>query len=286
MRVAVVVPNLNQGSYLARTLESLFTQRGIDLRVAVVDGGSEDDSAAVIGRYESKLTYWRSQADHGQAAAINEGIEHLDDTEYVSWVNADDLILPGALARMASHLDAHPQSVAVTGKAHIIDQAGRVTGEYPARPFKRNAFARTCTVCQPASLIRRRAWEAIGGLDESLHMCLDYDLWWRLAKLGPIGFLDEFLACSRDHSTTKTRMRQDLLYQEVFPVLQRHLGYIPWRWCLSQTAYAWRVKHGGRRASDPLSQLICGLLATSRYFRMNGSVRRLLGLTRENLSPQ
>ena len=102
MRVAVVVPNLNQGDYLGQALDSLFSQIGIDLRVAVVDGGSADDSTAVIGRYEKQLVYWRSRADRGQAAAINEGIEHLEDTEYVSWVNADDLILPGALATMAS----------------------------------------------------------------------------------------------------------------------------------------------------------------------------------------
>ena len=176
--------------------------------------------------------------------------------------------------------DAHPQSFAVIGKAHIIDESGRVIGEYPARPFKRNAFSRSCTICQPASLIRRSAWEAIGGLDETLHMCLDYDLWWRLSEVGPIGFLNDFLASSRDHSKTKTRRQQDLLYREVFPVLQRHLGYIPWKWCLSQTAYAWRVAHRGRRASDPLSQLICGLRALNCYFRLNGPVRRFLAFPR------
>ena len=111
MRVAVVVPNLNQGDYLGQALISLFPQVGIDLRVAVVDGGSADDSTAVIGRYEKKLAYWRSRVDRGQAAAINEGIEHLEDTEYVSWVNADDLILPGALARMASYADTGAKSI-------------------------------------------------------------------------------------------------------------------------------------------------------------------------------
>ena len=58
MRVAVVVPNLNQGNYLAHALDSLFAQNGIDLRAAVLDGGSEDDSVSLIRRYERKLAYW------------------------------------------------------------------------------------------------------------------------------------------------------------------------------------------------------------------------------------
>jgi hypothetical protein len=57
-------------------------------------------------------------------------------------------------------------------------------------------------------------------------------------------------------------------------VLQRHLGYVPWRWCLSECAYAWRTAHGGRRANDLMSQLHCGWHALRRYWRVN----RLSGL--------
>lgn len=102
------------------------------------------------------------------------------------------------------------------GQAHIIDEAGRFVGRFPTRPFSRKALARASVVCRPASLVRKSAWDAVGGLDASLHMCLDYDLWWRLAELGPIGFLPEPLACSRDHDhgATKTRALQDRLYAE------------------------------------------------------------------------
>jgi len=135
--------------------------------------------------------------------------------------------------------------------------------------LNRQRLARTCIICQPASLIRARAWAAVGGLDESLQICLDYDLWWRLAKVGPIGFLGEFVASSRDHDATKTRTQHDQVYREAFMVLQRHLGYIPWSWCLSEAAYAWRIAHGGRRANDLRSQLLCGWGALRRYWRVN-----------------
>jgi GT2 family glycosyltransferase len=269
MKVGLAVPNLDQGRFLPQALDSAFGQSGIDLAVAVLDGGSRDDSIAVIRRYESRLDYWRSHPDAGQAAAINEGIARLGTVDHVGWLNADDVLLPGALLTMARYLDEHRECVAVFGDAYIADESGRVTGRFPTRPFTRRALAARSIICQPASLIRRRAWEAVGGLDESLHMCLDYDLWWRLAGLGPIGYVGEPLACSRDHAGTKTRGHQDRLYREVFSVLDRHLAYVPWRWCLSEAAYLWRAAHGGDRARGA-SQVVCGWRAARRFARVNG----------------
>jgi GT2 family glycosyltransferase len=267
MRVAIAVPSLDQGRFLPDALDSLLAQTSVGLAVAVMDGGSRDGSLAVIRRYEDRLGYWRSMPDRGQGAAINEGIARLPGTDYVGWLNADDVLLPGALQRMGSYLNTHPECAAVYGEAHIIDDGGRIVGQFPTRPFERRALARTSIICQPASLIRRRAWEAAGGVDESLHMCLDYDLWWRLSRMGPIGFLPEPLACSRDHDATKTRAHQDRLYDEAFAVLRRHLGYVPWRWCLSEAAYAWRRGHGGERARGITSLVICGWRAARRYAR-------------------
>jgi len=275
-RVGIAVPSLDQGRFLGEALDSLLSQTGVDLEVAVLDGGSRDESAAVIGRYADRLAYWRVGPDGGQAAAVNEGIARLARAEYVGWLNADDILAAGALARMAEHLRAHPESVAVAGEADVVDTSGRVVDRFPSRPFSRRGHARTSIVCQPASLVARRAWDAVGGLDASLHMCLDYDLWWRLSALGPIGYLGgRPLAASRDHDLTKTRGFQDRLYAEAFAVLRRHIGYVPFSWCLSEAAFRWRAAHGGRRASDPLSQLVCVWRAAARHARLN----RLAGLT-------
>ncbi len=277
-RVAIAVPSLDQGRFLGQALDSVFAQTGVDVEVAVLDGGSRDESPDVIRRYESRLAYSRCGPDGGQAAAINEGIARLAGTQYVGWLNADDVLLPAALARMAAYLDAYPECVAAFGQARIIGAAGQVLGRFPTRPFSRRALARTSIICQPASLIRRRAWEAVGGLDESLHMCLDYDLWWRLSKLGSIGTVPDFVACSRDHEATKTRAHQDRHYREAFAVLQRHLGYVPWPWCLSEAAYRWRATHEGQRATGLGSRFVCAVRALDRHVRVNGLSGLLSGL--------
>jgi GT2 family glycosyltransferase len=282
MSVAIVVPNRNHGRFLAEAIESALAQTGVDLKIAVLDGGSHDDSLDVIHRYEFRLDYWRSVPDGGQAAAVNEGVAWLPNTDYVGWLNADDVLLPNALQKMSGYLDVHGECVAVFGQAHIIDEKGCIIGRFPTRPFSRRALARASIICQPASLIRRRTWDAVGGLDASLQMCLDYDLWWRLCRLGPIGFIPEFVASSRDHEATKTWALQGRMYEEAFALLRRHLGYVPWRWCRSETAYAWRAAHDGRRVRGTIGLARCGSRALARYLSVNGP----RGLLRVLRSPQ
>src|SRR5262245_51652048 len=279
--VAIVVPSLNQGQFLGAALASIFAQSEPMVRVAVMDGGSRDRSLDELQAYAPRLAYWRSGPDGGQAAAINEGVERVGMAEYVGWLNADDVLLPGALARLSAHLAGHPCCVPVFGPPHIYDADGGVIGDFPTRPFTRRRLSRTSIICQPASLIRRSAWTAVGGLDESLNVSLDYDLWWRLSQLGSIDFVPEFVACSRDHESTKTRRQQDRMYAESFAIVRRHLGYVPWRWCLSEAAYRWRTTHDGRRASTPVSQLVCAGRALVRYVGLNG----LSGLARRAAGP-
>ena len=176
---------------------------------------------------------WISEPDRGQAAAINKGVSLVASTSYVGWLNADDLLLPHGLTSMASFLNHHPECISVFAKAYIIDEEGRRIGHYPTRAFNKKEFAVHCTISQPASLIRRWAWDAVGGLDESIETCMDYDLWWRLSKIGKIGYLEQFVACSRDHARSKTRTQRVRVNEEAISILLRHWGMVPRNWCMA-----------------------------------------------------
>ncbi len=231
--VGLVVPSFNQGQFLAQALKSTFNQENVSLKVALCDAGSTDETLSLIGLYRDRLTFFRSHQDRGQAAAINEGISQLRETSYVGWLNADDVLLPDGLGVMARFLDQHSEYIAVFGKAYVIDEKGNVAGEYPTRPFRTRAFAIHCTICQPASLIRRWAWDAVGGVNESIQTCMDYDLWWRLSKIGRIGYLEQFVACTRDHAHSKTRMQRKIVNDEAVSILLRHWGMVPLNWCIA-----------------------------------------------------
>jgi hypothetical protein len=228
--IAIITPSLNQGMFIEETIQSVLSQDYPNIEYWVIDGGSTDDTLAVLKRYGDRVK-WISEPDRGQSAAINKGMSQVGDTTYVGWLNADDLLLPHGLKSMASFLDQHPACVAVFGKAYIIDDKGNRTGQYPTKPFNKKEFAVHCTISQPASLIRRSAWETIGGLDESIHRCMDYDLWWRLSGIGEIGYLDRFVASSRDHAQSKTRTQRKEVNEEAISILLRHWGMVPRNWC-------------------------------------------------------
>jgi GT2 family glycosyltransferase len=241
--VSIAVPNYQQGRFLSLALDSIFQQDGINLKVAVMDAGSTDESLEVISKYQSKIHYWRSHPDDGQAAAINEGINSLGDADYVCWLNADDTYLPDGLTEMVSFLEQNPQYIMVFGKGYITDECDNKIGEYPTRKFDRKQFARICTICQPASLMRKSAWDTVGGLDSTLHMCMDYNLWWKLSSLGRLGYLEEFVACSRDHKGTKTRNNVEQYFKEAIYTVRKYYKKVPLHWYLSREAYLTLAKH-------------------------------------------
>lgn len=235
--VTVAVPSFNQGRFLSQALESIFSQN-LTVEVFVLDGGSTDETLDVIRHWEPKLSGWRSGPDAGQAAAINEGIA-LGSAPYVCWLNSDDYFLPGGLARLVEALEAS-EAPAVYGQCtNFIEKNGR---SYPVwvEPFSVDRLAIRCIVSQPATLIRRSAWERIGGTDPQLHMVMDYDLWWRLYKeAGPLLHIGANVAVNREHEATKTKTQRRRHYSEAMAVVRRHYGRVPWKWWIFQPYAVW-----------------------------------------------
>ncbi|WP_233862459.1 glycosyltransferase family 2 protein [Paraburkholderia adhaesiva] len=236
--VTVVVPSYNQAKFLEDALRSIEAQK-VATEIFVMDGGSTDGSVGIIRNWESKLAGWRSHKDGGQAAAINEGIAR-GTAPYVCWLNSDDLLLPGGLDKLVAAMEHHPAWPAAYGKAlHLDDSSGRRTPAW-VEPFSERRLAVRCVITQPASLIRRTAWTALGGLDSTLKMALDYDLWWRLYRYGgPLGFVDEDIAINRNHDATKTRIHRRLHYKEAMETVRRHHGHVPLKWWLAQPYAVW-----------------------------------------------
>lgn len=236
--VTIAVPSYNQGRFLDAALVSIFEQR-LPVEVFVLDGGSSDNSVDIIRNREHLLTGWRSRPDEGQAAAINEGVAQ-GCAPYVCWLNSDDYFLPGGLAKLIQVLDAYPDAPAAYGRAwNLVEKNGR---SYPVwvEPFNEDRLALRCVISQPATLIRRTAWNSVGGVDPELSMAMDYDLWWRLFRYGgPLQFTYEFIAVNREHAATKTQNHRRMHYREAMQVVRRHYGRVPLKWWLSQPYAVW-----------------------------------------------
>ena len=236
--VTIAVPSYNQGRFLADALTSLFEQ-DLPIEIFVVDGGSTDQSVKVIRKFENRLAGWRSHADRGQAAAINEGIAR-GTAPYVGWLNSDDMLLNGGIKRLVGQLEQDAAAPAAYGKVwNCTDTSERREAVF-VEPYNEKRLALRCIVSQPGTLIRRSAWQTVGGLDESLHMAIDYDLWWRLYKrFAPLAFVDEFVALNREHPDTKTSTRRNLHYREAIAIVRKYHGSVPMKWWLAQPYAVW-----------------------------------------------
>jgi len=236
--LTVAVPSFNQGRFLDEALASIFQQE-VPVEVFVLDGGSSDNSLEVIRKWAHRLAGWRSHVDDGQAAAINEGIAQ-GRAPYVCWLNSDDWFLAGGLAKLVSGLEAHQEAPAVYGRSwNVVQKTGK---RYPVwvESFTERRLALRCIVSQPATLIRRSAWEVVGGLDSKLRMAMDYDLWWKLFKsVGPLHFVDDFVAVNREHDDTKTKTQRRRHYQEAMKVVRKYYGRVPLKWWLAQPYAVW-----------------------------------------------
>lgn len=231
--VTIAVPSFNQGDFLHAALGSIFTQN-IPVEVFVLDAGSSDHSVEVIKRWAPQLAGWRSRKDAGQAAAINEGVRS-GSAPYVCWLNSDDYYLAGGLMRLVTALDKSPGFPAAYGRVWNVDVRGSKIKPYWTVPFSRRHLANRCFISQPGTLIRRSAWERVGGVDEHLRMAFDYDLWWRLyLQFGELLYVDAFVAANRRHDKTKTTINRREHYREAMNLVRRHYGRVPVKWYLAR----------------------------------------------------
>ena len=238
--ISVVTPSFNQGAFLEETLLSVLSQEGtFYLDYLVIDGGSDDDSPQIIqafaervekgewqGNCEGTQFRWISEQDRGQADALAKGFQ-LAEGAILAWLNSDDVYLPGTLQVIADFFRDNPEVALLYGDAHYCDATGGLLGRYPTENFDLAKLAWFNFICQPATFFRKEAFEAVGGLDDTLHYAMDYDLFVRIGRRFNCRYLPRCFATYRLHLEAKT-MRHVILLANHEEALHVALKYFRW----------------------------------------------------------
>src|SRR5438445_3721339 len=132
--------------YLPDTLQSILTQDYPRLEVIVVDGGSTDETPAILASYGERLRSLTGK-DKGPSDAAHKGFQMATGEIFV-WLNADDTFLPGAVRTAVEYLSAHPEIDVVYGEGWWIDDNGAVISRYPTLPWDPRVLERDCFICQ------------------------------------------------------------------------------------------------------------------------------------------
>jgi glycosyltransferase involved in cell wall biosynthesis len=277
--VTVVIPCFNQARFLPAAVASVRAQRYPHVDCIVVNDGSTDDTAAVAEKLGVRLL---EQINSGVSEARNAGLAAAR-SGFVVFLDADDELLPDAVAAGAGTLGADPSAAAVVGRCQVMDGAGHQLPAFHSRIDASNLYqewlSRNFVWTPGAAMFRKQALDEIGGFPAGLGPAADYAVYLRLARTDGVRLIPRDLVRYRQHATSMSRDPAMMLHAtlEVLrrerrgatPVLRRQIdrGRLAWSdWygekIVGRLRTAW---HAGRRGG---AQMRAALLVVRRCPRI------------------
>jgi hypothetical protein len=216
---SVVVPCYRYGRYLERCLESIVTQRDVEVEVLVIDDASPDDSADVAHMLAARwpeVTVRVHVENAGHIRTFNEGLDWAT-ADHVVLISADDLLAPGALSRAATLFDEHPEVGLVYGDVVVFeDGTVPVTVDRPDLVSSSvvagwDWIEERCRVADnaarsPEVIVRNRVQQQVGHYDARCVHTSDFNMWMRVASVSDVAYVaGSSQACYRVHSSNMSR---------------------------------------------------------------------------------
>lgn len=221
--IALSMPIGGWHPLLPAVLRSIALQ-AVTVNLAVLDASRDPRVAAALDASGLDIQYRREGPDSGQAAAIAEGWRNVPG-EILAWLNVDDLLVPGALARALAVLEADTSVDAIYGDSVIIGLNGEVLGVHGQVGEVGDGIAVVNCISQPSCFFRRRAVDAVGGLNESLGYSMDWELWIRMQRAGfQFRRISEHLSAVYWGVGTKTSELSPARVMELFAHTRRYSG--------------------------------------------------------------
>jgi glycosyltransferase involved in cell wall biosynthesis len=176
VKFSIVTISYNQAQYLETCIQSVITQNRELFEYIVVDPGSKDESRLIIDQSKNYIHKVIYENDKGPADGLNKGFAEASG-DYLLFINADDILLPGALNKISNLLELYKQPKLLLCAGWMIDQNGRPMRRlFSTRFRKSDLFNHRTTFFQQGMVIRRDLFNKIGGFNPKNKTCWDYEL--------------------------------------------------------------------------------------------------------------
>jgi glycosyltransferase involved in cell wall biosynthesis len=244
LKVSIVTCTWNSEPWLAQCIDSVRSQDHPDIEHVFVDGGSTDGTLERIAAVQGNVKVIEGIRG-GISRAMNEGVR-VATGEIVAHLHSDDFYAHSrVVSTVVRAFEARPQAVWLYGRCKSVIDGKVVENAFVPKRFSWSTLIRRNIVPHPATFIRRQAFLDLGGFDPSYKYTMDYDLWLRLARVGPPIELDEYLAAFRQHAGSLSTSNPWACHNECLRVRLKHAGRNP---AVQLEHYARHVARGYRMA--------------------------------------
>lgn len=224
-KVSILMPVYNAEQYLAQALESIIYQDFKDWELILINDGSTDTSDAIIRQYEDERIYYIiNEQNLGLIKTLNKGI-HYCHGKYIARMDADDIAVADRLGRQVDFLNSHSDYLMCGTNAIVVDSNGRKTGSIknlPDNDMLQVNLLFSVPFIHPTVMVHREVLQH-NQYDEAYKHIEDYELWYRIAKLGKIANIDRNLLAYRWHDTNvsvvhdkeQERLKNDIICNQL-----------------------------------------------------------------------
>ncbi|MDD2765433.1 MAG: glycosyltransferase family 2 protein [Opitutaceae bacterium] len=230
-KISIVCPSFRQGRFIEETIRSVLLQNYPQLEFIIMDGGSQDETVAILQQYSPWLTHWESQPDRGQSHALNKGFARATGALY-GWINSDDYYLPSAFAAVARAYQPGRRKLYFGDwyEQHGEEAALRSHRERPAFRFQVAVGGRTLP--SHATFWSAGAHQPF---NEALRFTLDAEFFKRLAACGvrPL-HVPQALGVFRQHAAAKSSTIVNVAQAETEAWSRAQPWHTHWRWRVSR----------------------------------------------------
>ncbi len=207
--VSVLIPTHNYGRFLDEAINSVLTQTYPHFELIIVDNHSNDDTAQVVGKYlsDERVKFYQNHTNIGLVANWNRCLG-LAKGEYIKFLMADDIFLPGILEEMIGVMEENPGVSLVTSNSEVFGAKSRKRISEMTGLQNGSELIVKCVsngtgnlIGEPTTVMFRRSdVQRVGRFNSNFTCLVDLNMWLRLLEVGDAWFIPKILSGFRIHN--------------------------------------------------------------------------------------
>ncbi len=223
VKFSVITPSYNQGRFLHDCIGSVLSQTDVEVEHIVVDACSTDETMGLLKSHPHLI--WTSERDEGMSDGINKGFAKATG-DWVMWLNCDDFLLPGALAKVAEFIRKNPDADIVHGDCEYIQEDKTpIRRKYDTPVDEWDLLFVGCIIPSTSAFYRREIIDAGHLLDVSYKNCMDWEFYLRLVRRGfRFGYVPDLLAAFRWYEESTTSKNWQRMIDEGLRAQRAHVS--------------------------------------------------------------